>query len=270
MIQFEDIHPDFDPAGYLTTNEEPMVHRDLLKGYRIRKAASICSGGEVPLLVLLPRCQQVFAVDHSYKALACTYAKATLLTKLGADKMKELFVGGTLAISIKALTDHVRPEDAPEPLRKYLDPGVIKGKYISHGLGLTFTNGTYTDIRREMHYTPLSMLRLAAKHIDRLRLIHGDLTDLAKYGPFNLLYASNAREHFNRNSKNPTWPEISSLVKDNGLLLDTCYPGSPRLKKPTENGWKLLKSTVGYRTSWSHNLYQKVDEVAKPEVESAI
>lgn len=271
-LQFEDIHPAFDVPGYQTTNEEPLVHHELLKGYRIRKAAAICSGGEIPIFVLLPRCQEVIAIDHSYRSLACTYAKATLLSKLGPDKMKELFTGSPYDASIKAITEHVRPEDAPEPLRKFLEPKEIS-KYPKpnplHALHLTFNLAAFTDIRREMHYAPIGLMRRGANHIDRLRLIHGDIKDLAKYGPFDLFYASNAREHWGRDRLNPTMKEFRTFVKPNGLLLDTCYASAAKRVIAKDSGWKLLKSTTGYRTSWSHNLYQKMDEVAKPEVPSA-
>src|ERR1051326_4607040 len=77
-LSFEDRFAGHNGQGYAITNEEPEVWAELLDGLPetasaaadgrlpFRRALSICSGGEVPLLTLLPRVEEVIAVDHNY------------------------------------------------------------------------------------------------------------------------------------------------------------------------------------------------------------
>lgn len=73
---FKDIHPAYNGGGYACTNEEPHIHTALIdqhhpdgKDGTFQRAAAISSGGEIPILVLLTRAEEVVAIDHSYMAL---------------------------------------------------------------------------------------------------------------------------------------------------------------------------------------------------------
>lgn len=93
LPKYEDVHPAYTASGYVATNEEPRIHSMLLAPHHhIERAASIASGGEIPLMVLMARCREVVAVDHSYFALASTMLKAILLQTLGARKLVEVMV----------------------------------------------------------------------------------------------------------------------------------------------------------------------------------
>src|SRR5688572_33269006 len=86
-VRFED-KATYDTAGYYTTNEEPEVHRELLRGIRVRRAAAIASGGEVALFSVLPHVsRELVLIDHSYQSMAMAMAKAMLLESLGTVKI---------------------------------------------------------------------------------------------------------------------------------------------------------------------------------------
>src|SRR5437899_10670379 len=99
-MTFEDIHPAYTPTGeqYIVTNEEPDIHRFLLRGKTIKRAAAIAGGGEISLFLLLPRVrEELVSVDHSYAALAAFYVKALLLEQMGSKTLRNLIINKPLA-----------------------------------------------------------------------------------------------------------------------------------------------------------------------------
>lgn len=249
-MQFEDIYPSHNETGYFSTNEEPSVHLELLKGLKgIKRVGSIASGGEVPI-AFLSKGYDVVAIDHAYLALASTYAKIELLKQLGAGKTRDLVLNQPYEDSLKVFKDIAA--GAPEKLRPHIEK---------------FSLSNHIDLRRELYFMPFPVLARAAKHLENIVLLHGDLSDLAKRGPFDCLYISNATEHTGRSGR-VTLQSVADLVKLDGYVLTTSYytpalgsgPGNP-LK-----GWEKIKSIKGYRTTWNHTLLKKLPaEASKKE-----
>ena len=250
LPKFEDIHPKFNPTGYTITNEEPDVHRDLLKGHRFARGAGISSGGEIPLGVLLPRCQELVAVDHSYTSIAICFFKAALLNHLGGRGMLDLLLNKPYK-EFAELSHKLIPE-MPEVLRSKFE---ISEGYS--GAKLRLGSGHFRELRREWHYyTPLELDR-ACSRLEKTTLVHGDLADLTEFGKFNCLYLSNAFEHTGRDGNRPSWDKVSPFLVDNATVLATWNIGT----KPASNPeFKTLNKITGFRTSWDHYLIRRCKE----------
>lgn len=261
-MTFEDLHSYEVPTAYTCTNEEPDLMRRLLTlGKRpIRRAAAIASSGEMVLFTLLPRVQkEVIAVDHSYGSLTAFYVKVLLLESLGPKALRNLIAFGTIADFLKAI----------ETVEAKLPPALLKRAQTMRGGGSpTGYTGIYsayefTNIRREWFYASARALAASAKKLDRLTLVHGDLTDLTPRGPFDLLYLSNAHEHAGRQGKKLTQATLDPLLTPNGRVLSAngIFYGKNR-----DWAWKQLHELRGYRSSWTYNMYQRAGEkvVAKP------
>lgn len=240
-------------SNYWTTNEDPSLFVDMLRAQKPigmwARGGGICSAGEMPLLLLLPRCRRVFAIDQGMDALACTYLKVLALATRGAAGAKALFERDTY---IEAKPDllllHAQLPDAlkscihfsPDPKASY-----VNGKYDS------FAN-YWHSIRTEWHFADVKLLAKAAARLDKLTLIHGDLLQLAAYGPFDILYASNAitygRSCPTTDVLNLT--SVAKLIKPGGLLLATS-------NHHNEKGHNLVKKVAknGFRGSWTQRLF---------------
>lgn len=232
---FIDLHPTHDVGGYLVTNEAPEIHMELIKDLPLGRVASIASGGEIPLLVLLPKAD-VVAVDHSYRALAICYLKACVLDILGPTDTKELFTKKTYG-ECQSVFDKILPE-LPDVLR-------AKAPVMEHY--------NYAATKIEWALASISQLEQTCRRLNCLSLVHGDLTDIASMGPFDAFYASNALEHSGRQEKGtPTFESFKALIKEHGYLL---LAGNPHHKGA---GFKAFKEVAqkGGRTAWIHRLYQ--------------
>jgi hypothetical protein len=248
MINFEDIHPDYNSStGYAATNEDIILHRKLLRKVRdIKLAGSIASGGEVPFFVFLSRGIPVVAVDHSYRAIAAVLGKIEIVKRLGTAGAYELFTDKEYKDVSKAFAD-LAPS-MPEKLRPYFAKSTVYGE-----AGLVFDQNSYNDLRKTwMYVTPLIMKR-AFRNLDKLTLVHGDLSDIASKGPFDCLYISNALEHTSYTGKNPDPAIMNDLVKPGGFVLSTGYGAREKLK----TGWKLEREVKGVFTSWNHTLMRR-------------
>lgn len=284
LPSFEDIHPDYGKGmpSHLVTNECPETFR-LMLGPRTRlgKAASICSGGEIPLLVLLPRCDAVYAIDHFLQPLAVTFLKVAILANMGPLGAKKFFEKDDFPAFRQVLLDHVKY--LPDALAKCLKitsqvppkspvpkPGTYQPRpdiYCSHD---TINETTFKAIRCEWHYASLGAMKSAVGRLDRLHLLHGDFTDVAKYGPFDIIYTSNALSHFRQLPPpvpKPPWYQLpvmtvakdfAPLVRAGGLMIDT----NTEFKGPE---FTLLRKSIGYRGSWIQYMYRRNAEAAKVE-----
>lgn len=240
-------------SNYWTTNEDPSLFVDMLRAQKPSgmwaRGGGICSAGEMPLLLLLPRCRRVFAIDQGMDALACTFLKVLALATFGAAGAKELFERD---IYIEAKPDllplHAQLPDALKP-RIHFSPdpkaSYVNGKYDS------FAN-YWHNVRTEWHFADMRLLTRAAKRLDKLTLIHGDLLQLAAYGPFDILYTSNAIT-YGRSCPTPdplTLKNVQTLIKPGGLLLATSTPHN-------EKDHHLVKKVArnGFRGSWNQALF---------------
>ncbi len=249
---FKSLHT-YSASGYACTNEEPEMFRELLYGKAFRRVLSICSGGEIPLLILLPRTtREIVAVDHSKRSLMVTYLKALILNHYGPKE------------TIDILTT-MRNETSCAKVRKVVDS--LPKELVTPSTYRTPTTELTDDshnLAREWKLAREQDLRASIKKLHLLKLVQGDLTDVrADHEPFELLYFSNAFEHTDRNGRSPDPRKIEQLVVPGGLIL-TAYGGEDiekagwcQFPKPIPLGWEKLKSIKGKRASWSaYGLYQ--------------
>jgi hypothetical protein len=243
LPNFVDQHPAYTAAGYGCTNEEPEILKDFLAKRTFDKIAAIASAGEMTYFLLLPRCnQELVAVDHSYRSLYVSYVKAALLDRLGPRKTKKLFVESTPLQIYEEITKLTIPEVLSSKVRK---------DYALSSLDLQ-------SVRREWFYASEAALRQAAKKLDKLTFLHGDLSDLS--GKFNLLYLSNAHEHTGRKGA-PKGADFTSVTTDDSFLLVahtfmSDYGTNPHVKT-TFADWETVKDLKGFRTQWHYTLYKK-------------
>lgn len=242
-LKFEDLHPKDMASGYYVTNETPELLRDMLlkqKGH-VERAAGICSGGEVPFFVLLPAANEVIAIDHTYGALVVTAIKAAILEKLGPHGTMNLFTERTYEDFIKVVLD---VKDAvPEIWRSHfsIDKQFSKEYNFNH-------------FKREWFLAGIEILEIAHRNLHKLKLVHGDLSDLSKFGTFDCIYTSNAfGEHLNRDGMYPTVKAIEPALKADGVILHTSNLGA---------NWKALSNSPGGRTTWRHAISQRLTVAA--------
>src|SRR3990167_2283926 len=93
LPKVEEKHTYNSSIVYKFTNEAPEEYIKLLGERTFQRGAGICSGGEVPLFVLMPRCDEVIAIDHSLGSLAAAYIKVVMLGHLGPKGMLNALTG---------------------------------------------------------------------------------------------------------------------------------------------------------------------------------
>lgn len=242
--KFIDQHSGFDAmtGGYVVTNEEPELFNELLKGVKVNRAATIASGGEVVLSTILLRAREVVAIDHCYQSLIYLCAKLLILQQLPRHKILTIInnhKNDALAALLQESVKHL-----PEPLLS---------KVLSKKLNF-LTQYHLPSLRKEWRYAkPVNNI---SKLLDRLTIVHGDLSDLVpNFGTFDLLYVSNAMEHKNRNNKNPLMSEFVDMLNPGGLLLYTMAYSNlpPKVNAP----FKPFAASQGFRSQWTHIIVQK-------------
>jgi len=249
LPQFEDRHPSYNaPTSYRTTNEEPSIFVKMLGRRCFRRAAGISGGGEIPLFVLLPRCDEVVAIDHSYQSLSSAYMKIILLDILGPAKMREMLIESRYDDLLSAAKDgHGR-----------LPPELAKQTPLSRQ--------DFKETRREWHFFPLRTIERAYARLERLTLVHGDLMDLSRFGKFDLLYVSNATEHVNRLRRNATLTDFVPIVGKGKLMLSTLSKSYSDAPPKPHKDWELVGDVEGFRTAWQHQLRRRrvpIEEVGQ-------
>lgn len=230
-MKFVDHYPTFNASGYAFTNEEPVLFAKALdeSGRTFQRAASICSGGEVPLQIIAPRVQELIAIDHSYAALAAAMTKALLLRHLGAKDFRNHIMNG--AQFSKDLVTTVQ-KDLPSVLQQ-------RWRYFD-----------YTAPHFQSYWTlEEAHLQTILDSLDKITFVHGDLNDLPNFGTFDLLYISNAWDHTNR--------ERQKL----GLSIKAAAPGALVLLSQDvsaqlpQHSWKL-RAEGGKARGWFHRAYE--------------
>lgn len=255
--KFEDVHPAYDGGTtFYVTNEAGEIFRDMLAGKRFQRGAGIASAGEMPLFMLLPLCDEVVSVDHTYGSLAMAYAKALLLRDLGAEGCKALLLEKSFQEFIQALNT-IRAE-MPEVLQKHL---YTTPAYQYSGL----TYSQWSDIRREWAIIPLTLMKRTRRRLSKLTFIHGDIRDLK--GPFDVLYVSNAFDKNTRTGKCATAAEVVPLLKEEGLLLTTNIGGCD--KAPLTR-LRSINNTRQTGVSWTYSVYQRQKQEAAAIVAEAV
>jgi hypothetical protein len=262
LVAFKDEYPGykkdyrFGPqysVSFIVPNEEVSVIKELLPDDPVDHIAGICSGGEIGLFCLAPLAKKkLVLVDHSYSQLACAAAKALLLKKHGVNKTRELFLkaiedGPTWSKEwswAKGALPEVLAEYLPDPL-----PVHKRSELVAHWAA----------------YVTEEMLKKGLDSLHRVEFVHGDLTDLSKQKPADVLYISNALEHSGRNG-NPNGKDVHKAVKPGGLIVGTrdrhFYDNDPRTCGETY-GWTEIKTCRpaqrqerNYTMLWEYVVYR--------------
>lgn len=242
LPKFLDHHPTYNGnGGYTVTNEEPEIFNEILGKIKVNRAACIASGGEILVSVIMPRADEVVAVDHAYTSLFVAYLKTILLQ---SGRTKEFIRAlreedyDRIAEQFKACAVHL-----PEALKKSRGSNTIS-KY------------DLTYIRKEWCHPAARITRLPNKRVSNTTFVHGDLRDIPKlFGTFDLFYASNAMEHSGRDHKSPTLSNFAELLNSGGLLLYTAQYNTGR---PDPAVWETIKIMTGIRSSWKYCVMRKI------------
>lgn len=252
MIPFEDMHTHDGGRFYWAPNEEPLVFRELLENIHVKRAAAICSAGEVGLFGILPSVRhELVLVDHCYRSLAIAMIKYLLLRERGWEDARRLLTTSQdtaeLQATIETLLDHL-----PEVVRQKSFRSTTRGHWDFHNVK-PFVNSYGTlisEIHRHWSETSELLVKRAARRINRINFVHGDLTDVTDKGPFDLVYISNAFAHTDRNGRylSAAAQKIEQLLKPGGLVVGV-HTDVARNRK-----WETVAQRA--RTSWTHVVYR--------------
>ena len=224
----------YDPNfGYPCSNEKVRIFLQILAKRKLRpkRVLSICSGGEVPLVCFLPIAEEVIAIDHSRRSLGIARTKIAVIKTLGVDGWYDLLRG-----SYQEFT------------KTWSNIG------LDTTLGKSGYQFEFLDIVRQWKGIPKIYLRLAMERLDRLKFIHGDLTDATSRGPFDTMYLSNALEHTSRTMTRPNHEQILNMLAPNGSIFYT--------ENGTDLGGRIQGSVLHCKAqapaaNWSYWIYQK-------------
>ena len=244
-LNYQDRCPDFNYKGYTVTNEDTAWFSKALNEANIptKRALAICSGGEVPLTVLLPRCEEVIAVDYSIPALVAAMSKALLI-----------------ADSNGLVPSRVLPRDFKDRLPKLLrslkessDPYADQGRRPYNHAQIYWPHMIKEDF--EVVKQKLSE--------GRISFIHGDIArDTTDLGRFDLVYLSNALEYNCRDNKRLKVEDILDRLSPGGLLITTengfLLKSPPLLLKSPPLGGQFFTQIVSSKISkgWKHCIWQ--------------
>jgi hypothetical protein len=235
-VRFKDLHKYNNRTSYWIHNESLKIWQEFLKEIPPCRTAGICSAGEIGLFGLLTRTQRdLVLVDHSYSSLSIAMFKYLALREYGVTKTHRLFTTGSSEQLYEAF----------QSLSKHMPPQV---RDCFPGSNMIPARLLHTEWKA----IPTPTLRQAHTKLDRVRFIHGDLSDLSKMRPFGLLYLSNALEHTGRERKSPTIKLIQKAVKPGGFVIAAGH----QVRALGE----ILKSQrgayVAHKISWHYTLYQ--------------
>lgn len=263
MLKFEDLYPSYTASGFSCTNEDTTIHSKLLKGERIGNALAIASAGEVALFNLLPKVRgNLICVDHSYRSLGIFCIKVMLLQECGAYYLKNLLS--------TASGDYIRlkfdecAKKLPAPLAQNYEKLIaLVPRYGSENHPIS-NNIINNDVRNRWNSVPIKVLKVSAAKLHKLHLIHGDITDAIKYGPFTHVYLSNAFEHMPRGGGQYLGAQATKLAEQLGKNCKIYLTRNTNSGLPP-NTWKELKTqprTKGTSSvEWSYHLYAQPSSV---------
>lgn len=283
-VVYEDVHKHEWKGYYAIPNENVFRWRDMLKNTPIYRAAGICSSGEVGFFGILPLVRrELVLIDHSYKSIQVAALKYLLLREKGARETLRLLTQGTqdeIAQEVKALADKL-----PEGLRSCFDKNVdglwmqpktpLDRNYNSYYYDSSYYGwASATDqpsydlpkLHKEWARYPLGLVQKAARKLDRVSFLHGDLTDLAERGPFGLVYLSNAlqhesRERGKRDYSDSALEKVEAAVKKGGYVILAVSVYDTINAKTRNRGWTLCgsnKKQAGDATGmgWEHQMWR--------------
>lgn len=221
-FKFEERRPDFFAnSAYQATNEDTKTIRRLVADIRPSRVASIASGGEVPLTVMLPQASDgVWAVDICYGGLAWTALKALLLEHLGAKGVIDLFKGGAKGVAPPARWHHFR--DLLVELSAEL-PDILKGRVVINSRDNSYNpfSAIYQLWDVETGRVDEKLLDATIERLGTLTLVHGDIRDLAGINA-DIYYTSNAITYGGAYDGKPiSLDDLAPVLKQGGHVLAT-------------------------------------------------
>lgn len=258
-VPFEDLYPSFTVTGYFCTNEEPELYRQLLRKQPLKNVGCIASGGDVPMFVFLARGTKVIAIDHSYHSLTACAIKVELLRTRSPRQFKELFTTDRPYAEVKAVVTGLI-DRLPEVLQQHARSALF------------FTLTDYANQRKETHFVPLSVIAETKKYLDKLTLLHGDISDLSKYGPFDCLYISNILGHYGRDRRPPLHSSFKDLLRPKGILVSTggAGQGNASYTKFSTTDWQKVYKGDGFRSYWGYEVLQRLPEGASVQATAQV
>lgn len=279
-LAYEDVHPHEWKGYYAVPNEGTSEWADLLKGKSLWRAAGICSSGETGFFGILPYVRrELVLIDHSYKSIQVAALKYLLLKEKGALEVQRLCtqkditeLQQAVAAVKNSLPDKLRTCFKSNEGGMWLQPKILTNpsdrysyNHDRYSFGSADDDADYDflKLRQEWSKIPPKLVQRAVNRLDRVRFIHGDLTDLVKDGPFNLLYLSNALSHPNREggasvysySAPPnTLKTIEACLTEGGYVIVADASYDSLNKQYTSRGWTYLDHRKS--GAWSQSLYQ--------------
>lgn len=269
-LVFKDVHPSNKTSGgvYKATNESMQAFHDLLGDLKFDRVAGICSAGEIGLFVLLPRVKrQLTLIDHSYATMAFALLKVMLIKEVGGRRAHELITKSATGY------DYYEREQSPtsnkegtelyrliNTLHKRL-PESVRTAGSDARFPDTFVNRygrVHSYIKAEWSKLKPEQVEEAEKKLDLVEFVHGDISDLSKRRPYDLLYLSNAMQYAGR--KGYIIPEklIPACVKPGGyVMLTTGTYGMSGEESKIRQVTKEVKNCQGRGSlGWLHYLNQ--------------
>jgi hypothetical protein len=220
---------------------------------KTKKIGCISSGGEVPLTVLLPVVKnELIAVDHCLGSLAWAFFKVHLLQKFPTTAD---FKAWLLTVDEAAFTAEFNTCIAALP-------------FVPNAVWMTTYHmaANMQQIRDLWTATPDKLLDKTRERLDLLTFIHGDIRSIQPYGPFDLLYVSNALAHTSIDGSEIEGDAIKSLLTQRGKVIAT-HDLTPLIGLPQRDkltAWDNMKyarvtcpTTRWGDITWDYNLYQK-------------
>ena len=252
-FKFIDANPGYPGGGFSVTNENMKALRHLVELIPSRKRlGGICSGGEVPITVLLPMAsEEVVVVDQGLTAIGPALIKLLMLERFGGAGMKvELFK--------RQAIDYL---DLIQELPR--DLGIIVLDATRHLSGSFYVWNTFDN----------KILDEAREKLELLTVVHGDLSEIHKFasGPLDAIYTSNAMgwglitpDNGNRLSTQHLEPALTP----DGFLFGTSPIDQYRGWKPvkTYSNAVALPQELRGNDGWSYGLWQRPTPTPAPVV----
>ena len=257
---FEDLSPNENfVSGHKVTNESPIVHLEVLRQIRSEmkyfgeKAGSICSGGEIPLL-LLSLGYRVRAFDISRMSCATALVKIALLRKLGVWRFLDQLLNKSVDSTIEILKE-IAAELPPEVLKDDLSKGRYKElvgryKFTDSWSSAWITENDIREWQKVYKDYPLSRLEAAVEALGRgnLTICHANFKDVNEV--FDVLYLSNSVGW----SGGFEAGHVSKLVKPHGFAIGTNVDIT--MDGILDRKWQS-DYTPGPIMNWSYHLWRK-------------
>lgn len=222
-FNYIDKHPQWTKTGdwYTSTNELVPQNLKVIDQYIAPgkdHIASICSGGDFPIMMIHLTKQSMQVVDHAKKSMVWAMLKVILLEQLGAERCRKLLTGPWEDF-----------DAAAKPLLTLL-PGDIASCY--YNATTSYYDKGWSGIVSVWEQLNLNDLAAAVHHLHKITFIHGDFNlDLVPpEGGFDAAYVSNMCGHQNRDRVMPDMEDTINKVKIGAPLLGACCSSNPRIK----------------------------------------